>query len=224
MLLRIYALSSGVDYVADTARNPFGLSPPCESSVPGYGDPNADFHVIGDHPGIHGGVSTGIPFTDRDWSARFFETLCESGLIQGVDLDAELIDSNRTFFSYLHMCVPDESPPDADSYTELEPFFDAELRAITAHVLFPVGARATAHTLRNYTATDPGESLDMDAHHAREIQGSGWLVVPIKDPAEWTAEDRTQLCTRINSFEQIDYRQVSDLGRFIAGADPYLVR
>ena len=43
--------------------NPFGLSPSCESFVPGYGDANADFHVVGDHPGVHGGCETGIPFT-----------------------------------------------------------------------------------------------------------------------------------------------------------------
>jgi len=44
------------------------MRPDCESFVPGYGDANADFHVVGDHPGVHGGVDAGIPFTGEPWS------------------------------------------------------------------------------------------------------------------------------------------------------------
>jgi uracil-DNA glycosylase len=213
-----------VNYIASTDRNPFGLSPSCNEYVPGYGDTQADFHVVGNHPGVHGGLATGIPFTDQRWSQQFFETLERGGLVQQVDLDSGHVASYRTFFSYLHMCAPGEADPDADSYATMEPFFDAELRAITAHVLLPVGARATAHVLRNYTAKAPGDHPDMDPLHASEIHGSGWLVVPMKDPAEWTDSDRDALIDRLRSLDQVDFRQVSDLGRFIAGSDPYLVR
>lgn len=212
-----------MDYIASTERNPFGHTPPCEPYVPGYGDTKADFHVVGDYPGVHGGLSTGIPFTDRGWSGHFFETLRRGGLVQDVDLPAGTLTCHRTFFSYLHMCGADRTP-DEDAYGELEPFFDAEVRAITAHVLLPVGPRATAHVLGEFTATVPEDPPEMAALHASEIHGSGWLVVPVKNPAEWTDDDAEQLVERLRSFEQRDFRQVSDLGRFKPGGDPYIVR
>ena len=49
-----------MENVTDRTSNPFGMHPPCEQFVPGYGDANAAFHVVGDHPGVHGGVDTGV--------------------------------------------------------------------------------------------------------------------------------------------------------------------
>mgnify|MGYP002760407047 CR=1 FL=1 len=49
-----------MENVTDRTSNPFGMHPPCEQFVPGYGDANAAFHVVGDHPGAHGGVDTGV--------------------------------------------------------------------------------------------------------------------------------------------------------------------
>ena len=213
-----------MEYVARTASNPFGLSPPCDRFVAGFGDVNADFHVVGDHPGVHGGIESRVPFTDRPWSGRFFETLVEAGLLQRADLQADDVSFHRTFFSYLHMCDPGDDDPSEESYTLMEPFFDAELRAITAHVLLPVGAKATSHVLQSYTARVPDDPPDMDALHAVEVLGSGWLVVPIKDPSEWTETDEERLRKSIRSLEETGYKQISDLGRFIAGSDPYLVR
>ena len=46
------------------------MEPGCERLVPGYGDANADFHVIGDHSDVHGGVETGVPFTETTASDR----------------------------------------------------------------------------------------------------------------------------------------------------------
>ena len=213
-----------MEYVARTDSNPFGLSPPCDRFVPGFGDVNGDFQFIGDHPGVHGGLETGVPFTDRPWSQRFFETLVRAELLQSADLETGAIVSDRTFFSYLHMCESETETPDTDSYGRMEPFFDAELRAITAHVLLPVGERATEHVLRSYTAVVPGEPPDMDERHASELRGSGWLVIPIKDPADWDESDADRFVDRIRSLEDADYHQLSDLGRFIAGSDPYFVR
>jgi uracil-DNA glycosylase len=212
-----------VEYIADEDRNPFGMQPPCDRFVPGYGDTAAHFHVIGDSPAVHGGLDTGIPFTDRPWSTDFFDALAEGGLVDHVDLAASKLKPGLTFLSYLHMCDPGEKAPIAANYDALEPFFDAELRAITAHVLLPVGARATAHVLDTYTARQATD-IDMDAIHATEIRGSGWLVVPIKDPSEWIADDAERLVDGLSALKQQDYRQTSDLGRFLAGDESYLVR
>lgn len=212
-----------MNYIADEDRNPFGMQPPCDPFVPGYGDTAAHFHVIGDSPAVHGGLDTGIPFTDRPWSIDFFDALGQVELVERVDLDAAVLEPGLTFFSYLHMCDPREQVPTADDYEALEPFFDAELRAITAHVLLPVGARATEHVLDTYTAR-PAADIDMDAVHATEIRGSGWLIFPIKDPSEWNADDAEQLVEGLSALKQRDYRQTSDLGRFLAGDESYLVR
>jgi uracil-DNA glycosylase len=210
-----------VEFVSETARNPFGIRPPCERFVPGYGDTSADFHVVGDYPGVHGGRSSGIPFTDRGWSGAFFDALERGGLLAVTN--NELI-THKTFLSYLHMCDPDESVPGDRSYAELEPYFDAELRAITAHILFPVGARATDHVLHNFTSKAVPEPLDMDDLHGQEVRGAGWLVVPIADPTEWDGDDADLIADRIEAILETDYRQVSDLGRFLAGNNPYFVR
>ncbi|WP_280536166.1 uracil-DNA glycosylase family protein [Halopenitus sp. POP-27] len=221
--------------VTDRLRNPFGMRPDCAEYVPGYGDANADFHVIGDHPGVHGGRTSGVPFTGETWSERFFGALADGGLVStdaSGDDDAETtpwIDVGSTFLSYLHSCVPDTSvaDPSEDSYAELEPVFDAELRAIAAHVLLPVGDRATRHVIESYTAKTWAEidaAGGLEAVHGTELLGSGWLVVPIRDPRDWGSDHADRLAAGLRELRRTDYRRESDLGRFIAGEDPYYVR
>ncbi|WP_277553149.1 uracil-DNA glycosylase family protein [Halobaculum limi] len=219
--------------VTDRVSNPFGMTPPCERYVPGYGDANADFHVIGDHPGVHGGLDTGVPFTDTDAGQRLLETLVDAELLHAAGTAPEVAS---TYLSYLHMCLPEgdrtngDGTPTQASYDDMERFFDAEVRAIAAHVLLPVGAVATRHVLETYTAQAHKTDLVMDNLHGTEIRGSGWLVVPIKDPAEWTdgdedtPSDAERLVEGIRTLRSTDYRRESDLGRFIAGSDPYMVR
>jgi uracil-DNA glycosylase len=212
-----------VRFIADSDRNPFGMTPPCDRYVPGYGATDAHFHVVGDHPGVHGGLSTGIPFTDRPWSAAFFDALARAEFVRDVDLDSGRLVPGRTFFSYLNMCAAEDTPSEAD-YDRMEPFFDAELRAITAHVLLPVGPRATEHVLRTFTAEDVAGGIDMDARHGTRIQGAGWLVVPIVDPAEWGADGADRLAERLLALQESDYRQLSDLGRLADSDGSYFVR
>ncbi|MFC6785360.1 uracil-DNA glycosylase family protein [Halobaculum halobium] len=247
--------------VTDRVSNPFGLSPECDRFVPGYGDANADFHVIGDHPGVHGGLETGVPFTGSAAGERLLDALVRAGLLETAG-DEPVVDS--TYLSYLHMCeatgdrLGPDCAPTAASYDDMERFFDAEVRAIAAHVLLPVGERATRHVIEQYTAQANKTPIRMDDLHGREIRGSGWLVLPIKSPAEWTegsdaavtkptnrdaeearaddetvgatdgagvaASDADRLVDGLATLRATDYRRESDLGRFIAGSDPYLVR
>ena len=204
--------------VTDRVSNPFGMSPPCERFVPGYGDANADFHVVGDHPGVHGGADTGVPFTNEA-GLRLQRALVEAGLLRSA---GERPAVERTFLSYLHTCVAEGDPSPA-SYADMERFFDAELRAIAAHVLLPVGRRATEHVLETFTARRT-DDLDLDAHHGRELHGSGWLVVPVKEPAEWTDGDHERLVEGLNRLQATDFRRETDLGRFLGGGEPYFVR
>nr|WP_279294748.1 uracil-DNA glycosylase family protein [Haloarcula hispanica] len=209
---------SRVKNVTARQHNPFGFDAPCEPFVPGYGDANAHFHVIGDHPGVHGGETSGIPFTDSAAGERLQRALVEAGLLAEAGTPPTV---EKTYLSYLYMCGGDP-PTDAD-YEALEPLFDTELRAITAHVLLPVGERATRHVFAN-TTSEPTESIDMDALHATEVPGSGWLVYPIKEPAEWSDDDEDALVDVLTALLKTDYRREADLGRFLPNDDPYLVR
>lgn len=217
-----------MEYVTDRRRNPFGLNPDCERAVPGYGDANAQFHAVGAHPDVHGGTETGIPFTGRPWSDRFFGALAGGGLVTSFDLETVSLDCSGTFLSYLSMCPPDAvdapecKPPTEAFYAEMEPYFDAELRAIAAHVLLPVGEAATEHVLETCTSLTTDQSVE--SLHASLLGGAGWLVVPVLNPADWTDDHARRLVETLTDLQSRDYRQQSDLGRFFPDEEPYLVR
>ncbi|MXV63171.1 uracil-DNA glycosylase [Natronorubrum sp. JWXQ-INN-674] len=198
--------------VTERTSNPFGLRPPFDRTGPdeptaafGYGDANADFHVIGDYPGVHGGNATGVPFTETEAGLAVQDALREVGFASG-PRDRPVLEN--CFASYIHMCClpAGETPTDA-SYADLERYFDAELRAINAHILLPVGEQATDHVLREYTTQRNRLELDMTALHASEIRGRGFMVVPIADPADWVDSDEERLVSRLEAILASDYRQ-----------------
>lgn len=217
-----------MENVTDRTTNPFGMSPPCAERTPGgheavfgYGDANADVHVVGDNPRVHGGGDSGVPFTGTDGGDRLRSVLADVGLLEE---EGGRTTARNCFLSYLHACWPPAEGPDVDDYARLEPFFDAELRAIGAHVLVPIGERAVAHVLREYTSRADRVGTDPEAVHATEVHGRGWLVLPAADPATWTDEQASRLRERLADLLAGDYRQISDLGRFQPHADPYYVR
>jgi uracil-DNA glycosylase family 4 len=225
-----------VKNVTDRISNPFDMRPPGPeadgaaderpepTTVLGYGDANADFHVVGDHPGVHGGCETGIPFTGSRTGERLQSVLHEVGL--ATDGYSDEPGVANLFLSYRYMCcLPGRRTPTVREYDDHEPFFDAELRAIAAHVLLPVGEAATRHVLGNYTARGTlVDDVGMSGLHADHVPGSGFLVVPIREPAEWTDEDRERLVASLSELLDSDYRQTADLSRFLAGDETYEVR
>ncbi len=198
--------------VTDRTSNPFGMRPPFDRSDPddrtavfGYGDANADFHIIGDHPGIHGGTKSAIPFTETA-SGQAVAAVCrEVGFVSG-PADHPVLEN--CFWSYVHMCaVPEGESPTEEEYAACEPYIDAELRAINAHILCPVGEHATDHVLRAYTTQRGRLDLDMAELHATEVRGRGFLVVPIMEPTAWADSDRERLVSRLETILGRDYRQ-----------------
>ncbi|WP_226479195.1 uracil-DNA glycosylase family protein [Natrinema amylolyticum] len=198
--------------VTDRTSNPFGLRPPFDRSDPGdraavfgYGDANADFHVVGDYPGVHGGETTGVPFTETEDGLGIQAVFRELGFASGPQ-DGPVLEN--CFWSYVHMCaLPAGRSPTDEEYADLERFFDAELRAINAHILLPVGARATDHVLREYTTQRRRFDLDMASLHARDIRGRGFMVVPIQEPVEWVDGDRDAIVSKLEAVLASDYRQ-----------------
>lgn len=222
-------MTCDVENVTDKVSNPFGMRPPCPHQCPGsdrravfgYGDVNAEFHVIGDHPGTHGGAHTGIPFTGTDAGERILNVLEETGFVSA----REPLTLSNCYLSYLYLCcVPAGAAPSRSAYAKFEPFFDAELRAIAADVLVPIGDQPTRHVLTEYTSHPVPDEMDLTSLHGSQLRGRGFLVVPFEDATEWDAEDVEAAVAALEAVLAIDYHQMVDLGRFLPGGDPYFVR
>lgn len=189
----------------------------------GYGDANADFHVIGDHSVVHGGAATGVPFTGHPAGDRVLEVLEATGFL--VDRDGAELALENAFCSYRYCCcVPPGEQPTPEQYRDFERFFDAELRAVAADVLLPVGEAATRHVVETYTAHAHRMGDSMGALHASEIRGRGYIVLPMRKPEDWTDDDFQAIVGAIETLLAMDYHQLVDLGRFMADGDPYYVR
>ena len=185
-----------VENVTDRLSNPFGMRPPSEPAVHGYGDPNGDFHFIGESPEAHGGAETGVPFSSPE-TRRFVELLDALGFVEG----REPLRLRNAFLSYVRMT-------DSDDPKELERYFDAELRAVNAHILVPLGEEATRHVVEEYTARGPKlAGTPLEELHATEVRGAGFLVVPSLDPRFWDDEDEDALRDKLDEILNSDYRQ-----------------
>lgn len=180
----------------------------------GYGDPDADVHVIGYHAGCHGGADTGIPFTGHPSGRQIRAVLAEVGLLD--DPAANEPGTDNLYLSYLYMCpvAPGEAPP-SGAVRELARFVDAELRAVNAHILIPVGAVASDHVLAEYTTLFEKLPAEMDTRHGRDVRGRGFLVVPMKDPSEWDMDDREMFVRRLRALLASDYRQTKGVATLI---------
>jgi uracil-DNA glycosylase family 4 len=219
-----------VEHVTDRVSNPFGITAPTDPPfspdqrpVFGFGDVNADVHVVGDHPGVHGGRETGVPFTVSLSGRRLQEVLHDVGLLAEAYSDRPT--AQDVFLSYLHLLTPPEGrDPSEEEYARLDPVFDAEFRAINAHVIVPVGRRAIEYVLQHHTSSAYRVPTDPRALHATQRKGRGYLIVPVLEPSAWAAGDETALRECLQEVLSRDYRQTSDLGRFLGDERRYEVR
>ena len=183
--------------VTDRVSNPFGMRAPGEPAVYGYGDANADFHVVGADAETHGGAETGVPFTDSLVGRRLQAALHAVGFAAEPYSDAPGL--SNCYLSYLRL-----SPGDP---ADLERYVDAEIRAINAHILLAVGDDALSYVLEEFTTRARKLPHDAARLHAGEVRGRGFLVVPVADPTDWTDGDETALVDRLESILDGDYRQ-----------------
>ncbi|MEF8774200.1 MAG: uracil-DNA glycosylase family protein [Halobacteriales archaeon] len=207
-----------MEIVTDRTSNPFGLRAPChggsEAGVYGYGDPNGDVHLIGDYPGDHGGRATGVPFTGSEAGEHLQPVLHDVGFAALPNADEP--EYSNLYASYRYMCpTPDDRTPTEEEYARLERYFDTELRAINAHVLLPVGGRPTKHVVDAYTTMGRKLELDMARLHASRIRGRGFMVVPIRDPADWADGDRERLVDELSAILSSDYRQTKGVATLV---------
>jgi uracil-DNA glycosylase family 4 len=201
-----------VENVTEETSNPFGMRVGGHA-VYGYGDANADFHVVGDHPGRHGGIETGVPFTGSVAGVRLQRVLHDVGF--AADPYADRPELENCYLSYVHPGVPEGREATDTSYEDMERFLDAELRAINAHIILTVGDRALSYALREHTSLENALPHDAAALHAEEVRGRGFLVVPVKDPDRWTPGDERALRERLEALLASDYRQTKGVATTI---------
>jgi uracil-DNA glycosylase len=170
---------------------------PGEPAVYGYGDANADFHVIGADAETHGGAETGVPFTRSTAGRRLQSVLHAVGFAAEPYSDEP--DLSNCYLSYLRI-----SPGEP---ADLERYIDAELRALNAHILLPVGDDALSYVLEEFTTKTRKLPADTARLHASEVRGRGFLVVPVEDPADWEEGDEIALVDRLEAILDGDYRQ-----------------
>lgn len=205
--------------VSKRQRNPFDFQPPCTSPsdrICGYGDPAADFHVIGDYPAKHGGSCLGVPFTKSLAGSRL-QTVLEDADLLPAGWENALIDTNTSdpatpnlYLSYRYMCAqtPDGRPPTEGQYRSHARFVDAELRAVNAHVLIGVGERTSRWLVEEHTTLAGKVPDDIEALHARDLRGRGFLVILFKDPAEWSSAEQSAAAMTLERVHSSDYRVV----------------
>ncbi|MFB6283695.1 MAG: uracil-DNA glycosylase family protein [Halobacteria archaeon] len=198
-----------MDHVSDRVRNPFNLGVPegmedC-TTVHGYGDASADFHLIGDHPGSHGGVDTGVPFTETRSGRKLQSVMHEVGFLKDEYGERPAVDN--FYMSYVNCCFCGGEPALLD-YALTERFFDAELRAINAHILMPVGEKALRTVLQNYTnQAHRFEDRSLGDLHGRHIRGMGFMVVPIEEPLDWRDGVSEELVSNLEAILNSNYLQ-----------------
>jgi uracil-DNA glycosylase len=186
-----------VKRVTDRVSNPFGIRAPGEPAVYGYGDANADFHVLGADAPTHGGAEAGVPFTGSQAGEQLQDVLHAVGFgAEPYDVEPSL---SNCYLSYLRL-----SPGDP---ADLERFADAELRAINAHVLLPVGDHPLSYLLEEFTTRARKLPVDAARLHASEVRGRGFLLVPVREPAAWEPGDREALVERLEARLDSDDRQ-----------------
>ncbi len=185
-----------MENVTDRVSNPFGMRPPSRPAVHGYGDANADFHFIGESPEAHGGAESDVPFSAEE-ASRLHDLLDDLGFV----ISRDPLRLHNAFLSYVRAAngVP---------FDELERYFDAELRAVNAHILVPLGETAARHVIGTYTAQAPKlAETPLSDLHATEVRGAGFLVVPALDPRDWDDVAYDALRDRLREILESDYRQ-----------------
>lgn len=193
--------------------NPFGMDENCTRCpelvetrsriVHGYGDVGAEFLFVGEHP-TEGADETGIPFFGDERGEQFQDVLRALDFAaQDPGKEPEL---DNAYVTNLTRCHHPERPPTDEEIRNCESYLDAELRMINPEIIVPVGERALTRLAGEYTTSSP-EEFDIETHHAEEIRGRGFELVPMIDPAEGSDDDREEFLEAFSDLLGRDYRQ-----------------
>lgn len=203
---------SGVDAEQESLRNPLGLDEACgncpglrecrERVVHGYGDVGADVLVVGGAP-TAGAEAAGIPFVGDESGRKVQALLGDLGLSDSPP-GAVRPEIENAYLTYLTRCRHPDRPPTDGEVATCDPFLNAEVRMINPEVLVPVGERALRVLVAEHTTLE--DPPDIESAHATEIRGRGFLLVPMRDPAEHTAAEGRAVLETMSGLMKGDHR------------------
>jgi len=201
-----------VDAHQDAVANPFDMDEECRNCpalcetrsgvVHGYGDVGADFAVIGAAP-TAAADATGVPFA-RDDGRSMYDLLERVGLCE--DAAAEHPSVTGVYLTGITRCHHPERGPTDEEVRNCDAFLTAEVRMINPEILLPVGDRALATLVPEYTTSAP-EAFDVREDHATTIRGRGFELFPTIPPAEQTDAEATAFVEAFRDLLASDYRQ-----------------
>ncbi|MFB6228796.1 MAG: uracil-DNA glycosylase family protein [Halobacteriales archaeon] len=202
-----------MDAKQDSLRNPLGLDEACpncpalverrERVIHGYGDVGADVLVVGEAP-TAGAEGTAVPFTGDETGRGVHALLADLGLSSSLPT-ADHPEVENVYLTYLARCRHPDRPPSDGEIATCDPFLNAEVRMINPEILLPVGERALEVLAAEHTTL--GTPPDIGDAHATEIRGRGFLLVPMRDPADQTDAEEQALRETMASLLGGDYRQ-----------------
>jgi len=203
-----------VDANQDQFANPFGMDEDCRNCealcatrtqvVHGYGDVGADFLVVGEAPDA-GADGNGVPFTGGPAGERVLSILRRVGLCAS-RTDATEPDLDNVFLTNLTRCRHPDREPSEEEIGNCEPFLSAEIRMINPEILLPVGERALAHLVADYTRDDPAD-VSLPAVHGDRLRGRGFELLPMVDAATMSDEQADAFVHAFSELLGTDYRQ-----------------
>ncbi|MFB6202591.1 MAG: uracil-DNA glycosylase family protein [Halorhabdus sp.] len=194
--------------------NPYDMDEDCqhcpalvetrEQVVHGYGDVAADVIVLGTEP-TAGADRTGVPFTGDETGETVQELLGALGFSDSPPDSSEPALDN-VYLTYATRCHhPDREATDEER-RNCEGYRTAELRMINPELILAVGQGALDALAFEYT-TRSAEELDVHATHATTIQGRGFEILPMIDPANASEAELAAVQEHVAAELDRDYRQ-----------------
>ncbi|CCQ32333.1 DNA polymerase bacteriophage-type protein [Halorhabdus tiamatea SARL4B] len=195
-------------------RNPYSMDEDCQNCpalvesrtqvVHGYGDPTADIAVLGTAP-TASADRTGIPFTGDETGEVIQALLGDLGLSDSPPDSTEPALS-EVYLTYVTRCHHPERGATDEERHNCEGYRTAELRRINPELIVAVGQGALDALAFEYT-TRSADDLDVTVEHATTIQGRGFEILPMIEPADASESQLATFREHVADELDRDYRQ-----------------
>jgi len=145
--------------------------------VPSFGDPDAEFLVVGLAPGMKGANRTGRPFTGDYAGVLLYETLIEAGFATGryAERPDDGLQLRNCRITNAVRCLPPANKPETAEIATCRPFLIRQIEALSRlRVILALGRIAHDSTI---TAFGLKKSAFPFGHGARHILPGGRMLI-----------------------------------------------
>ena len=142
--------------------------------VPSFGDPDAEFLVVGLAPGLKGANQTGRPFTGDYAGDLLYATLAKHGFSRGTYAAhaGDGVTLNGAMITNAVRCVPPQNKPETAEANQCRPYLEARFEALPRlKAILALGKIAHDNTLKtlgyklNAATFAHGAETDLDGPH-----------------------------------------------------------